>query len=301
MVYTLTFNPAIDYITFVPDYKEGIVNRTKAEDIFAGGKGINVSYVLKNLGIDTVALGFTAGFTGNMIESMLISSGIKCDFIKLKEGFSRINVKIKAQTETEINASGPKITKEDIDKLYKKLDNVCENDFVHLAGSLPKSLPSSTYCDIMEYLKDKNAKIVVDATSNLLTNTLKHKPFLIKPNNFELEEIFNKELKNDDDIIVCAKELKNMGAQNVIVSLGKDGAIMVLEDNRVLKSTAPKGKVINATGAGDSFVAGFIAGYIQKCDFDYAFKMGISAGSASAFSKNLATKEEIFNIFNNLN
>ncbi|MBE7037553.1 MAG: 1-phosphofructokinase [Ruminococcaceae bacterium] len=299
MVYTLTLNPAIDYTVFVPNYKDGIVNRTENEQILAGGKGINVSYVLNNLRFETCALGFVAGFTGNMIENMLSSSGIKCDFIRTNEGFSRINVKIKAQTETEINAQGPKITADNLCMLYKKLDNIKDGDFIVLAGSHPKGVPCSIYCDIMEYVKNKDVKIIVDATKSFLTDTLKFKPFLIKPNSFELGEIFGKDLKTDEEIITYALKLKDMGAQNVIVSLGKDGAIMITDNGNILKERAPKGNVINTTGAGDSLVAGFIAGYLEKNDFSYAFKMGICAGSASAFSHNLATKEEIRHIFNN--
>lgn len=297
MIYTLTFNPALDYIITVPDYKEGKVNRTASEKILAGGKGINVSTVLSNLGYDNTALGFTAGFTGKVLESMLASLGVKSDFIALDNGFSRINVKIKAEKETEINGQGPKINANAIDMLYNKLDKLGNNDILVLAGSIPNTMPDTIYCDIMERLKDKNLHIIVDATGDLLTNVLKYKPFLIKPNNFELGEIFGKELKNDQDIEECAKELRLRGAENVLVSMGADGALMVTADGRTLRCSAPDGRVVNTTGSGDSTVAGFIAGYLEKRDYEYALKLGICAGSASAFSHNLATKEEIQDVF----
>ena len=297
MIYTLTFNPALDYIITVPGYKEGVVNRTSAEKILAGGKGINVSTVLSNLGYDNTALGFTAGFTGKVLESMLGSLGVKSDFITLDNGFSRINVKIKSEKETEINGQGPKINGEAIKKLYNKLDKLKNDDILVLAGSIPNTLPDMIYCEIMERLQSKNLNIIVDATGDLLTNVLKYKPFLIKPNNFELGEIFGKVLKTDSEIEECAKELKRQGAKNVLVSMGADGALMITDDMRTLRSHAPDGTVVNTTGSGDSTVAGFIAGYLEKHDYEYAFKLGICAGSASAFSQNLATKQEIQDVF----
>ena len=300
MIYTITFNPALDYIIRVPGYTEGAVNRTDDEKILAGGKGINVSTVLKNLGYDNTALGFVSGFTGNVITEMLNGLGVKSDFIQLDNGFSRINVKIKAGKETEINGQGPKIEKEDIDELYRRLDRLKPGDILVLAGSVPNTLPDSIYCDIMEFLKDKQLDIIVDATGELLTNVLKYKPFLVKPNNFELGEIFDKVLKTDEEIAVCARELQKRGARNVLVSMGGDGALMVTENDEVLRCKAPEGKVINTTGSGDSMVAGFIAGYIEKKNYEYALKLGLSAGSASAFSQNLATGEEIRRVYNSL-
>lgn len=300
MIYTITFNPALDYIIRVPEYKEGTVNRTDDEKILAGGKGINVSTVLKNLGYDNTALGFVSGFTGNVITEMLNGLGVKSDFIQLDNGFSRINVKIKAGKETEINGQGPKIEKEDIDELYRRLDRLKPGDILILAGSVPNTLPDSIYCDIMDFLKDKQLDIIVDATGELLTNVLKYKPFLVKPNNFELGEIFDKVLKTDEEIAVCARELQKRGARNVLVSMGGDGALMVTENDEVLRCKAPEGKVINTTGSGDSMVAGFIAGYIEKKNYEYALKLGLSAGSASAFSQNLATGEEIRRVYNSL-
>lgn len=300
MIYTITFNPALDYIIRVPGYTEGAVNRTDDEKILAGGKGINVSTVLKNLGYDNTALGFVSGFTGNVITEMLNGLGVKSDFIQIDNGFSRINVKIKAEKETEINGQGPRIEKEDIVELYRRLDRLKPGDILVLAGSVPNTLPDSIYCDIMEFLKDRQLDIIVDATGELLTNVLKYKPFLVKPNNFELGEIFDKVLKTDEEIADCARELRKRGARNVLVSMGGDGALMVTENDEVLRCKAPEGKVINTTGSGDSMVAGFIAGYIEKKNYEYALKLGLSAGSASAFSQNLATGEEIRRVYNSL-
>lgn len=298
MIYTITFNPALDYIIRVPGYTEGAVNRTDDEKILAGGKGINVSTVLKNLGYNNTALGFVSGFTGNVITEMLNGLGVKSDFIQIDNGFSRINVKIKAEKETEINGQGPRIEKKDIDELYRKLDRLKPGDILVLAGSVPNTLPDSIYCDIMEFLKDRQLDIIVDATGELLTNVLKYKPFLVKPNNFELGEIFDKVLKTDEEIADCARELRKRGARNVLVSMGGDGALMVTENDEVLRCKAPEGKVINTTGSGDSMVAGFIAGYIEKKNYEYALKLGLSAGSASAFSQNLATGDEIRRVYN---
>ena len=297
MVYTITFNPALDYIIKVPDYLEGTVNRTSEEKILAGGKGINVSWVLKNLGVENIALGFVSGFTGEIIKNMLNDEDVANDFISLKSGFSRINVKIKAEKETEINGMGPEITEKELSGLYNKLNDLKDGDFLVLAGSVPKFMKKDIYCDILEYIKEKNVKTIVDTTGNFLTNTLKYKPFLIKPNNFELEEIFGIKLQREEDIIECAKKLQNMGALNVLISMGAEGAILVTEKGEIIKSGAPKGKVINTTGSGDSMVAGFITGFIEKGDFLYALKMGIAAGSASAFSENLATCEEIKQVY----
>ncbi len=298
MIYTLTFNPAIDYIINVSDYTEGVVNRTSGEKILPGGKGLNVSIVLNNLKIDTVALGFVAGFSGKVIEDMLTSLDVRSDFIHLDEGFSRINVKIKSKKETEINGQGPKISKKAIEELYKKLGTLQYGDTLVLAGSIPSSLPDTIYCDILKFLAPKSINVIVDATKELLTNTLRYKPFLIKPNIFELEEIFKTKLTSDGDIIECAKDLQQKGAQNVLISLGGDGAILLCDSGHIYRLDAPSVKVINTTGAGDSLVAGFLAGVCKKGDMQYALKMGVSAGSASVFSNELATEEEIINIFN---
>lgn len=297
MIYTITFNPALDYIMVVPSCRNGEVNRTESEKIMAGGKGINVSIVLNNMGVENTALGFISGFTGGAIENILADMNCKTDFIKLDNGFSRINVKIKSDTETEINGQGPDISDGAVKKLYEKLDSLNDGDTLVLAGSIPSSLSDSIYCEIMDYLKDKKLNIVVDATKDLLVNVLKYKPFLVKPNNHEIGEIFGVELKTRNEVVPYAKKMQEMGAKNVLVSMAGEGAVFVGENGEVYESEAPKGKLVNSTGAGDSMVAGFLAGYMEKQDFMYALKMGLSAGSASAFSENLATKEEILNVF----
>ena len=297
MIYTITFNPALDYIMVVPSCRNGEVNRTESEKIMAGGKGINVSIVLNNMGVENTALGFISGFTGGAIENILADMNCKTDFIKLDNGFSRINVKIKSDTETEINGQGPDISDDAVKKLYEKLDSLNDGDTLVLAGSIPSSLSDSINCEIMDYLKDKKLNIVVDATKDLLVNVLKYKPFLVKPNNHEIGEIFGVELKTRSEVVPYAKKMQEMGAKNVLVSMAGEGAVFVGENGEVYESEAPKGKLVNSTGAGDSMVAGFLAGYMEKQDFMYALKMGLSAGSASAFSENLATKEEILNVF----
>lgn len=300
MIYTVTFNPSLDYIVKVNNFKLGAVNRTTREDIYAGGKGINVSIVLSNLGYKSKALGFTAGFTGNEIERRVNEKGIDSEFIKLNEGLSRINVKMKSNEESEINGNGPNITKEALDKLFLKLNTLESGDILVLAGSIPSSLPSDIYEKIMAFLKDKNIKIVVDATKDLLLNVLKYNPFLIKPNNHELGEMFNVELKTDDEIIHYGKKLLDMGAENVLISMAGDGAIFLSKNGEVFKSGVPKGVVKNSVGAGDSMVAGFIAGYLKESDLNKAFKMGVATGSASAFSEELATKDEVENLLKEL-
>lgn len=293
MIYTITFNPALDYIVRVPDYEEGAVNRASDEKILAGGKGINVSTVLVNLGIENTALGFVSGFTGEVLEDMLSEQGVRSDFIRLDNGFSRINVKIKADCETEINGQGPDIGKDAVARLYEKLDVLKAGDVLILAGSVPNTLPSGIYCDIMEHLKEKDLRIIVDATGSLLTDTLPYKPFLIKPNQYELGEIIGKTLENEYEIKLAALQMCKRGARNVLVSMGGDGAVLVTEDGRMLRAAAPEGNVVNTTGSGDSMVAGFIAGMLEKNDYEYALKLGLAAGSASAFSENLATGSEI--------
>ncbi|WP_024613252.1 1-phosphofructokinase [Clostridium sp. Ade.TY] len=293
MIYTMTFNPSLDYIMKVKEFDLGMVNRTYEEAIFPGGKGINVSIVLGNLGIENKAFGFIAGFTGEEIEKRVKNSGCIAEFIKLKEGISRINVKLKSKEESEINAQGPKIDEESIESLYKKLDEIKNGDILVLAGSIPNTLPSDMYENVMKYLKDKDIKVIVDATKDLLLNVLKYKPFLIKPNKHELEEMFNVSINSEDEIIKYAKKLQDMGAVNVLISMAGDGAILISENGDVLKHKAPKGEVKNSVGAGDSMVAGFTAGYIMKENYKDALKYGIATGSASAFSEDLATKEKV--------
>ena len=297
MIYTVTFNPSLDYIVDVTDFKTGVVNRTTGEKIFAGGKGINVSMVLKNLGMSNTSLGFTAGFTGNEIKRLLAKKGVDTDFIEVEDGISRINVKLRSNEESEINGQGPVITEDNIKKLYEKLDCLKESDVLVLAGSIPDVMPSSMYMDIMKHLEGRGINIVVDATRNLLTNVLPYKPFLIKPNNHELGEIFGVELKTRESVVPYAKQLQEKGAQNVLVSMAGEGAVLIAASGEVFEAPAPKGKLINGVGAGDSMVAGFMAGYMEKEDYLQAFRMGIAAGSASAFSENLATREEIASVY----
>lgn len=299
MIYTITFNPAIDYVVHADDIVVGATNRSKDERVYFGGKGINVSIVLSELGIQSKALGFVAGFTGEAIEEGIAKQGIVTDFVHLKEGFSRINVKIKSKQETEINGQGPKISQSDIDSLFKKLDEVQDGDTVILAGSIPNSLPSNMYENILEYLKSKKVKFVVDATKDLLLNVLKYRPFLIKPNNFELEEIFNVKLNSVEEVSTYAKKLKEMGAVNVLVSMAGDGAILIDEHNNTHVCGVCKGTVKNSVGAGDSMVAGFVAGSING-DYEYALKLGTATGGATAFSDGLATKQTIFELLKQL-
>ncbi len=300
MIYTVTFNPALDYSAGVENFKIGGVNRTSSENIFAGGKGINVSSVLTNLKVENTALGFVAGFTGDEIERRVKETGCHCDFIHLKNGMSRINLKIKTDTETEINGRGADISAEELKMFLKKLDKLNEDDILVLAGSIPKSIPETIYKNIMIRLSDKKVMIVVDAIKDLLLNVLENRPFLIKPNNYELGEIFNTEIdgKDTEKVIHYAKILKDKGAENVLVSLAGDGAVLIADN--VYVSNAPKGKVVNSVGAGDSMVAGFIAGWNKCKNYEKAFKMGIASGSASAFSKYLATEEEIFQIYDKI-
>lgn len=298
MIYTVTFNPSLDYIVDVNNFKLGRVNRTTKEIIYAGGKGINVSMVLKNLGFDSTALGFLAGFTGKEICRLMEEQGVNADFIEVKEGLSRINLKLRSNEESEINGQGPAIKEKDIRSLYEKLDKLQYGDVLVLAGSIPSVMPQSMYMDIMKYMEEKDLNIVVDATKDLLVNVLKYHPFLVKPNNHELGEIFGVELEEKKDVIVYAKKLKEMGAKNVLVSMAGAGAVLVAEDGSIYESEAPKGKVVNSVGAGDSMVAGFLAGYLQTRDYREAFKLGVCTGSASAFSEKLATKEEVDSIMN---
>ncbi|MBU3197097.1 1-phosphofructokinase [Clostridium algidicarnis] len=300
MIYTITFNPALDYVVRVDDFNLGRVNRTSYEEIYAGGKGINVSTVLKNLDVESVALGCIAGFTGDEIERRVKSKGVHTDFIKLNNGMSRINVKLKSNEESEINGKGPYISKEELNELFSKLETIKEGDFLVLAGSIPDTLPKNIYETIMERLNLKKVKFIVDATGELLLNVLKYKPFLIKPNHHELSDLFNIEIKDDDKIIYYAKKLQEMGAENVLVSRASKGAIFIKSNGEVMKSVAPKGKVKNSVGAGDSMVAGFIAGYLKNKDLDEAFKMGVATGSASAFSEDLAKKELIEKLLNEI-
>ena len=293
MIYTVTFNPSLDYVVTVKDFTVGIVNRTVDEILFPGGKGINVSMVLRNLGYESIALGFMAGFTGAEITKRLEEKGVCADFIQVAEGNSRINVKLRSGQETEINGQGPVILPEDIQKLYRKLDTLEAGDILVLAGSIPDAMPRSVYRDICENLKDRDIRIVVDTTRDLLLNVLPYRPFLIKPNHHELGEIFGVQLREKEEVIAYAKKLQEKGAKNVLVSMAGEGAVLVTEEGREFRSQAPVGKVINSVGAGDSMVAGFLAGFLEKEEYRSAFLWGICTGSASAFSRELATKEEV--------
>ncbi|MCM1288128.1 MAG: 1-phosphofructokinase [Clostridium sp.] len=299
MIYTVTFNPAVDYVVHSDELTVGAVNRSQKEEIYFGGKGINVSMVLGELGIKSKALGFVAGFTGDAIEKGIADKGVCSDFVKLDKGFSRINVKIKAKDETELNGQGPDILQEDLDKLFGKLDEIGDGDTIVLAGSIPGSLPSDIYERILERLAAKKVRAVVDATKELLMNVLKYKPFLIKPNNFELGEMFKTELKTDDEIVAYAGKLQDMGAVNVLVSMAGDGAILLDENGRVHKCGVCKGSVKNSVGAGDSMVAGFLAG-CEAGDYEYALKLGTAAGGATAFSDGLANKELVYELLKQL-
>lgn len=307
MIYTVTLNPSLDYIVSVKEFKSGFTNRTTNELINPGGKGINVSIVLSNLGIKSIALGFYAGFTGGKIINLLDKAKIDNKLIKLSDGYSRINVKCRnvdadgnVNDETEINGIGPKINNEAIDLLYSQIDTLQENDILVLSGSVPSNLPHTIYKDITHRLKNKNIKIVVDATKDLLVNTLENNPFLIKPNKHELEEIFDVDISNDDEIEKYAKKLHDMGSVNVLVSIGADGALLVDESGIVHKVIAPKGEVKNSVGAGDSMVAGFIYGYIETNDYEKALNFAVATGSASAFSETFALKNDVINLYNQL-
>ena len=294
MIYTVTLNPSIDYIVRLDELKTGITNRTTSEEYYIGGKGINVSCVLAELGIKSTALGFVAGFTGEAIEKGLKNPKIPADFITLKSGISRINIKIKAGEETEINCQGPHIDEEELLNLFDKIDNIQSGDTLIIAGNIPNTLPDDVYERIIEKLDGKDVRIVVDATKKLLVNSLKYKPFLIKPNRQELSEIFDTTVKTESDVVKYAQELQKMGAKNVLVSLGGDGALLVDEFGKVYKEGVIKGhKVLNTVGSGDSMVAGFVAGCIDKNDYAYALKLGSACGNATAFLNGLATKDKI--------
>ena len=296
MIYTVTFNPSLDYIVTVPQFVCGRVNRTTEEKIFPGGKGINVSMVLKNLGLENTALGFYAGFTGEELKRLVEEKGICADFIPVREGMTRINVKLRSEQESEINGQGPAIAAEDIDALYAKLERLKEGDILVMAGSIPDVMPQTIYMDIMKRLAGKNLKIVVDATRDLLVNVLPYHPFLIKPNNHELGEIFGVTIEDKAKVVAYARKLQEKGARNVLVSMAGEGAVLVADDGSVFQAKAPKGRVVNSVGAGDSMVAGFLTGYLKEGNYEKAFQMGVCTGSASAFSEELATRAEVMEL-----
>lgn len=299
MVYTVTFNPAIDYVVHTGEMKLGATNRSEREEMYFGGKGINVSIVLRELGVESKALGFTAGFTGEAIEKGLADMGINADFVRLKKGNSRINVKIKSAEETELNGQGPDIDESAINALFEKLDSLTDGDTLILAGSIPSSLPSDIYERILERISAKNIRVAVDATKDLLLNVLKYKPFLIKPNNHELGEMFGVELETDADIEKYARKLHELGAVNVLISMAGDGAMLIDEYGKMHRCGVCRGTVRNSVGAGDSMVAGFTAG-VLNADYEYALKLGTAAGGATAFSDGLATKKKIAELLQTL-
>lgn len=293
MIYTVTFNPAIDYVMNVNTLQSKDINRSESEQLYYGGKGINVSVILTRLGVENKALGFLAGFSGKYVEELLNEENISNDFIYLQKGYTRINVKIKTDAFFDINAQGPDIEKSDVDKLYKKLDMLKSGDVLVLAGSIPKSLPDNIYENILEKLSDKDIDFIVDATDDLLLNVLKYKPFMIKPNHFELGDIFSTEIKTIDDIKKYGGRLQQMGAKNVLVSRGKDGAVLLDETGEIHTIENVPGKIKSAVGCGDSMVAGFIAGYCKTKNYAYALKLGAACGNATAFSETLANKDKI--------
>lgn len=294
MIYTVTFNPSLDYIVSVDHFTQGCVNRTETELIFPGGKGINVSIVLRNLGMESTALGFVAGFTGEEIKKRVQDFRINTDFIEIQDGISRINVKLRSTQESEINGMGPYIDEKALESFFHRLEQLKSGDILVLAGSIPNSVPNTIYRDIMRFFENKGIEIVVDATRELLVNVLEYHPFLIKPNNYELGEIFGVDVPKDKNVVVdYAKRLQEKGARNVLVSMAGDGAVLVAENGQIFTSEAPKGEVKNSVGAGDSMVAGFLYGYFSTKSYEEAFQYGVCTGSASAFSDNLATKQDV--------
>ena len=293
MIFTVTFNPSLDYIVRVDEMRLGTINRTNYEQLLPGGKGINVSIVLGNLGHPSRALGFSAGVTGVALEKLLADTGVDADLVHVKAGFTRINAKVKAVEETEINGQGPRIAPEDVDALFSKLDVLGQDDTLVISGSVPNTLPSDMYEQVMERLAGRGVRIVVDAERDLLTRVLPYRPFLVKPNNHELGDIFGVTLKTRDEVVPYARRMQEMGAQNVLVSMAGEGGVLVAADGQVYQSPAAKGTVVNSVGAGDSCVAGFLAGLMETGSYQTAFRMGLAAGSASAFSDHLAPRPEV--------
>lgn len=293
MIFTVTFNPSLDYIVRVDEMRLGTINRTNYEQLLPGGKGINVSIVLGNLGHPSRALGFSAGVTGAALEKLLADTGVDAELVHVKAGFTRINAKVKAVEETELNGQGPRIASEDVDALFSKLDVLGQDDTLVISGSVPNTLPSDMYEQVMERLTGRGVRIVVDAERDLLTRVLPYRPFLVKPNNHELGDIFGVTLKTRDEVVPYALRMQEMGAQNVLVSMAGEGGVLVAADGQVYQSPAAKGTVVNSVGAGDSCVAGFLAGLMETGSYQTAFQMGLAAGSASAFSDHLATRPEV--------
>jgi 1-phosphofructokinase len=300
MIYTVTFNPAIDYLLYVPRLTPGTILRAEREKIFFGGKGINVSLILRELGVESTAMGFLAGFTGSAMEQELTRAGIHTDFVRLKKGFTRINVKLRSGEETDINGQGPEIDGAEVEALFRRLEALQAGDTLVLAGSVPQTLPPDIYERILELLSDRQIRFVVDATRDLLLYSLKYRPFLIKPNNDELGEIFGVPIETPEAAAECAARLRERGAQNVLVSMGGKGAVLVDETGKTHTIGAIKGKVVNTVGAGDSMVAGFIAGFAARGDYAYALRLGTAAGGATAFNEGLAKGTEILTLLQNM-
>ncbi len=300
MIYTVTFNPALDYVMHVKELRTDDINRTCGEELHYGGKGINVSVVLSRLGIESVALGFKAGFTGEKLQEMLEADGIRTDFIALGQGNTRINVKIRAKRELDINAGGPPVTRQEVEHLFDKMRRLSDGDVVVLAGSVPEALPPDIYEQILAITSDKGVAAVVDATGDLLLNVLKYRPFLIKPNHFELGDLFGVRIKDQDELLEYAGRLQKMGARNVLVSRGKDGALLLAEDGTVATNGILPGRPVNSVGCGDSMVAGFLAGYMAQKDYAYALRLGSACGNATAFCEGLADKKGILDAFEQL-
>ncbi len=301
MIYTVTFNPSLDYVVTVPDFQLGKTNRTTQERLYPGGKGVNVSIVLKNLGMESTALGFRGGFTGAEIQRQLEEMDICADLIPLEQGIARINFKLQNVEGTEINGMGPVIPPEQVEALLQKLDGLEPGDVLVLAGSIPASMPPDIYRDILRRLEGKGVLTVVDATRELLVRVLPYHPFLIKPNNHELGEIFGVELESRESVVPYARQLQQMGARNVLVSMAGQGAVLVAEDGQVIASEAPRGVLVNGVGAGDSMVAGFLAGWLAAHSYGEAFRLGVAAGSASAFSEYLASREAVMEVYGQVN
>ena len=297
MVYTVTFNPSLDYFVGTDNFRLGITNRATSELLLPGGKGLNVSTVLSNLGIHNTAIYFSAGFVGDEITRRISRLGINTEEIKLEEGCSRINIKMRSVEGTEINASGPVISDKEVERLIQKLEQIEEGDILVLAGSIPSSMPETIYCDIIRKVKERRVRVIVDASGKLLMNVLEYGPFLVKPNLQELGDLFGVEISTPDSAVAYAKKLIDMGAQNVVVSMAGDGAAYIDSEKKVIEMQAPKGTLVNGVGAGDSLVAGFIAGFIETGDLVHAFKLGVCTGSASAFSEYFPSREDIYKIY----
>lgn len=298
MIYTLTLNPSLDYIVKVKDLKLGETNRTAEETINPGGKGINVSIVLHNLSVPSVALGFLAGFTGSEIEKRLNEENITCDMIHLPEGMSRINCKLQSAEETEVNGMGPEIDRFHLETLVQKLKSLTEDDILVLSGSIPPSLPKNIYAVMITHLNSSSIPVIADTTGSSLLSTLPLHPFLIKPNRAELEELCNHTLSSNEEIFTAMKELQKKGAHNIITSLGKEGAVMLCETGKKFSCRIDNVKAVNTVGAGDSLVAGFIASYFNTHDYQKAFTYSVACATASACSEGFAQKEEVQSLLN---